>query len=100
MANLNYTQMFFAVRKRFPQLEVKCSSKFSEEYEPNTSLWLKNASSVQYTDKDTNPLSALDNCIYESKHYEIDVYKKFEKWCNKKGWYASTESYTLQLFKL
>jgi len=34
------------------------------------------------------------------KNYDFEVYKKFDKWCNRYGWYATSESYTLQLFKI
>jgi hypothetical protein len=61
---------------------------------------LRNGSNVPYTDKDTNPLSGLDNIMCDNKNYDIDVYIKFDKWCNKRGWYASTEEYTLMLYKI
>jgi hypothetical protein len=88
------------LQKRFPTLDIRCGSEFSKDYKPNHSIWLRNGSSVPYTSKDTNPLSALDNRIYNNKNYDIDVYIKFDKWCNKRGWYASTEDYTLMLYKL
>jgi hypothetical protein len=97
---MKFTEIIVALQKRFPTLEIKCASEFSKDYKPNRAIWLRNASSVQYTDKDTNPLSALDNRIYNNKNYDIDVYIKFDKWCNNKGWYASTEEYTLMLYKI
>lgn len=89
-----------ALNKRFPTLKLKCASEFSKEYEPNKSLWLRNASDITYTEKDLNPISALDNCIYENKKYDLDVYTKFYDWCIKRGWYPTTEEYTLMLIKL
>jgi len=100
MKNLSYEEMQLALEKRFPSLVIHDSSVFSSEYEPNTSLWLRNASEVTYTEKDLNPISALDNRIYESKQYDLDVYIKFYDWCIKRGWYATTEDYTLMLIKL
>lgn len=100
MKNLSYEEMQVALEKRFPSLVIKDAKEFSYEYSLKKSLWLQNASSVTYTEKDLNPISALDNCIYENKNYDIDVYNKFYTWCIKRGWYASTENYTLQLFKL
>jgi hypothetical protein len=97
---MNFNEIIVALQKRFPTLEIKCASEFSKDYKPNRAIWLRNGSSVPYTDKDTNPLSALDNRIYNNKNYDIDVYIKFDKWCNKKGWYASTEEYTLMLYKI
>jgi len=97
---MNFDEIIVALQKRFPTLEIKCASEFSKDYKPNRAIWLRNGSSVQYTNKDTNPLSALDNRIYDNKNYDIDVYIKFDKWCNKKGWYASTEEYTLMLYKI
>ena len=100
MKKLTYEEMFFKLKNRFPGIEIKDSKAFSYEYEYGQSLWLRNASSITYTNIDKNTLSALDTGIYNSKLYDIDVYIKFDKWCNKYGWYASTENYTLQLFKL
>jgi hypothetical protein len=97
---MNFNEITIALQKRFPTLEIKCGSEFSKDYKPNQAIWLRNASSVPYTNKDVNPLSALDNGIYDNKNYDIDVYIKFDKWCNKKGWYTSTEEYTLMLYKI
>ena len=97
---MNFDEIIVALQKRFPTLQIKCASEFSKDYKPNQAIWLRNASSVPYTNKDTYPLSALDCGIYDNKNYDIDVYIKFDKWCNKKGWYASTEEYTLMLYKL
>ena len=97
---MNFDEIIVALQKRFPTLQIKCASEFSKDYKPNQAIWLRNASSVPYTNKDTYPLSALDCGIYDNKNYDIDVYIKFDKWCNKKGWYASTEEYTLMLYKI
>ena len=97
---MNFTEIIVELQKRFPTLEIKCGSEFSKDYKPNQSIWLRNGSNVPYTDKDTNPLSGLDNIMCDNKNYDIDVYIKFDKWCNKRGWYASTEEYTLMLYKI
>lgn len=85
------------LKHRFPTLIIKDSNEFSNEYEIGTSLWLQNAQDVTYTKKDLN---TIYNTSYGIKGYDIEVYEKFNKWCNKYGWYASTENYTLQLFKI
>jgi len=97
---MSKSEIIDALQKRFPSLEIKCGSEFSKDMNPECSLWLRNASNVSYTDKDSNPLSALDNKIYSDKNYELDVYKKFDAWCVKRGWYPTTEDYTLILFKI
>ena len=85
------------LKHRFPRLIIKDSNEFSNEYEIGTSLWLQNAQDVTYTKKDLN---TIYNTSYGIKGYDIEVYEKFNKWCNKYGYYASTENYTLQLFKI
>jgi hypothetical protein len=95
-------EMVKALEKRFPTLNIKEGSSFSPDYASDNFIWLPNASSVPYTEKDASPLSALDNWLSPSQHakYDIDVYMKFNDWCKKKGWYASTESYTMMLIKI
>lgn len=83
---------------RFPTLEVLDNIEFSSASEIKTGFWLRNGESVTYTEKDKNTLyQAMNN---DFKNYDLEVYKKFDKWCNKYGWYATSESYTLQLFKI
>jgi hypothetical protein len=94
------SQIILALQKRFPTLEIKDGLEFSNDICNYNCLWLKNGSDVPYTDKDKNPISGLDNMIYNDKRYDIDVYIKFNEWCIKRGWYASTENYTLMLYKI
>jgi hypothetical protein len=97
---MTYDEIVVALKKRFPNLEIKDGSEFCKDYKPYNSIWLSNASNIPYTQKDINPISGLDNRIYGDKNYDIDVYIKFNNWCNKRGWYATTEAYTLMLHKL
>lgn len=97
---MNFDEITTALQKRFPKLEINCGSEFSKDYKVNQSIWLRNSSNVPYTNNDKNPLSSLDKCMYNNNNYDIDVYIKFDKWCNKRGWYASTEEYTLMLYKI
>lgn len=96
---LSFKEMQLVLQKRFPKLEVLDNAEFSTDHAKESGFWLKNASEVTYTAKDKNTLLANGN-EPNSRLYDIDVYKKLDAFCQKKGWYASTESYTLQLFKL
>ena len=96
---LSIEEMQFKLQQRFPKLEVLDNSEFSADQAKGSGLWLKNASEISYTVNDNNTLLAGEN-EPNSRLYELDVYKKFDAFCQKRGWYASTESYTLQLFKL
>ena len=98
MKKLTYNEMFFKLKERFPQLEVLDNTEFNKEHIPNNSFWLRNAESITYTEKDKNTLYQAMNMDF--KNYDLEVYKKFNKWCNKYGWYATSEDYTLQLFKI
>ena len=93
-------EMIEALKQRFEGSIILDGIEFSNEYKQGYCIWFKNASDVTYTKKDLNPISAIDNGIYENKKYNMEVYHKFEKWCLKRGWYPSTENYTLNLFKL
>ena len=94
--------MIILINKRFPTIIVKDSNDFSKDIPKGTSLWLTNTNEVTYTDKDENVICSLDVWVKASntKLYDIDVYIKFGAWCNRYGWYASTENYTLNLFKI
>lgn len=90
--------MYLKLQERFPYLEILDNTEFSSETKTNNAFWLRNGESVTYTEKDKNTLyQAMNN---DFKNYDLEVYKKFDKWCNKYGWYATSESYTLQLFKI
>ena len=93
-------EMMEALKKRFKNSEILDGFEYSDEYSKTSCIWFRNASEITYTEKDLNPISALDNGIRSSKLYDLDVYHKFEKWCNKRGWYPSTEDYTLILFQI
>jgi hypothetical protein len=99
---LSYEEMFFKLRKRFPNIVVKDSNKFSKDYDKGLSFWLPNANEIPYTNVDKNVLCSLDVWIKfkDTKLYDLDVYIKFDNWCKRYGWYASTENYTLQIFKV
>lgn len=95
---LPYNKMFVKLQQRFPNIEVLDNIEFTNTVEKQTGFWLKNADNTTYTNKDKNTLyQAMNNDL---KNYDLEVYKKFNKWCNRYGWYATSESYTLQLFKL
>lgn len=95
---LSYNEMLLKLEERFPTLEVLDNSKFSKEATKNTGFWLRNAESITYTILDKHKLYQAMN--YDFRNYDFEVYKKFNKWCNKFGWYATSESYTLQIFSL
>lgn len=96
---LSFEEMRLKLQNRFPKLEVLDNSEFSADHAKSTGFWLKNAHEVKYTNKDKNTLLASQN-EPNPKLYEFEVYKKLDVFCQKFGWYASTESYALQLFKL
>lgn len=98
LMKLSYQEMYFKLKERFPQLEVLDNTEFSKDVKSNNSFWLRNGSKVTYTEKDKSTLYQAMNLDF--KNYDLEVYKKFDKWCNKYGWYATSESYTLQIFKL
>jgi hypothetical protein len=98
MKKLSYREMLLKLKERFPQLEVLDNTKFSKDATLNTSFWLRNADDINYTSKDKNTLyQSMNN---DFKNYDLEVYKKFNSWCNRYGWYATSESYTLQVFSL
>lgn len=98
MKKLTFEQMKDKLSKRFPNLEILCNSEFNKEIEPKTGFWLRNSESITYTEKDKNTLyQSMNN---DFKNYEFEVYKKFNSFCVRFGWYATSESYTMQLFKL
>lgn len=90
--------MHLKLKERFPELEVLDNSEFSKDSQPQTAFWLRGAEKTKYTEKDSNTLYCSND--YFNKNYEFEVYKKFDNWCRKFGWYASSENYTLQLFRL
>jgi hypothetical protein len=96
--DFSYSKMLLKLKEKFPKLEILDNNEFSKESVLNTGFWLRNAESVTYTEKDKNTLYQSMNL--DSKNYDLEVYKKFDKWCNKYGYYATSESYTLQVFKL
>ena len=101
MKALDFHHMVIKLQERFPGIIVKDSCDFySEKTDAFRSIWIQNASSIPFTKKDTNTISSLDTGVYNYKDYDFEVYKKFDAWCQRRGWYASTESYTMQLFKL
>ena len=97
---LSQKEMMEALTKRFPSIVLHDGNTFSKGITIGNGIWIKDGSSVPYTDKDSNPLSVLDTGILNERLYDIDVYKKFDKWCTKRGWYPTTEDYTLMLYKL
>ena len=98
MKKLTYHEMYLKLQERFPELEILDNIEFSSEAKQNNGFWLRNGSEITYTEKDKNTL--YQSVGYFRKDYDFEVYKKFDKWCNKYGWYATSESYTLQLFKI
>ena len=90
--------MLLKLQERFPKLEVLDNTEFSKDAKPFTGFWLRNAEDITYTEKDLNTLYKAMNNDY--KNYDLEVYKKFNKFCNRFGWYATSESYTLQVFNL
>lgn len=99
MKTLDFHQMVIKLQSRFPGIVIKDGCDFySEKTEAFRSIWIPNSSEVSYTSKDLNTLYKAND--YFNKKYEFEVYKKFDSWCQKRGWYASTESYTMQIFKL
>ena len=99
MKTLTYNEMLLKLKEHYPTLEILDSSEFSKETSPNEGFWLRNASEVTYTEKDKNTILANEN-EPNSRLYEIDVYKKFDLFCQRFGWYATTESYVLQICKI
>lgn len=95
---LPYNEMLIKLKERFPNLEILDNTEFSKDAKPNNGFWLRNANDISYTNKDSNTL--YQAMSYDFKNYDFEVYKKFDKWCNRFGWYATSESYTLQLFSL
>lgn len=90
--------MYLKLQERFPQLQVLDNTEFSKDAKQDNGFWLRNGEEIKYTEKDKNTLyKSMNN---DFKNYDLEVYKKFDKWCNKYGWYATSESYTLQLFKI
>jgi hypothetical protein len=98
MKKLSYNEMSLKLKERFPRLEVLDNTVFSKDANINSSFWLRNAESINYTNKDKNTLYQSMNLDY--KNYDLEVYKKFNNFCNRFGWYATSESYTLQFFYL
>lgn len=98
MKKLSYNEMLLKLKERFPLLEVLDNTEFSKDATINSGFWLRNADSISYTNKDKNTLYQSMNLDY--KNYDLEVYKKFNKFCNRFGWYATSESYTLQVFSL
>lgn len=90
--------MLLKLQNRFPNLEILDNIEFSSASEIKTGFWLRNAHDITYTKKDKNTLYQAMN--YDYKNYDLEVYKKFNKFCNRFGWYATSESYTLQVFNL
>lgn len=87
------------IARRFPTIIVETSESFSPRV--TNGLWLKNGEVTTYTDKDLNKLIDLQAWAFPySKHYELDVYKKFQNYLASKGWYATTEFSNLMIFPL
>jgi hypothetical protein len=95
---LSYDEMFLKLQKRFPDLEILDNTEYSKESKPMTGFWLKNGDEIPYSNKNQNTLYRSMNANY--LNYEFEIYKRFDSWCKKYGFYASSENYTLQLFKL
>ena len=94
--DLNFEQMSVKLKKRFPNLVVKDGNDFdNERTEIGKSFWLPNSEDITYTSKDSN---TLYKC-FGGKGYDLEVYEKFDKWCNRYGWYATTDRYTMEIFK-
>jgi hypothetical protein len=98
MKTLTYNEMLLKLEERFPKLEVLDNNEFSRDAKLNSAFWLRNADSINYTNKDKNTL--YQSMSYDFKNYDFEVYKKFNNFCNRFGWYATSESYTLQVFSL
>jgi hypothetical protein len=99
MKKLSFAEMVQKLQKRFENIEVLDYIECNKNYKLNFSIWIKKAYCIPYTKKDTNTI-LLNGYQNNQKLYELDVYKKFDKFCQRYGWYASTENYTLQLFKI
>jgi len=98
MTDLSYSEMEMAIKKRFAGVELLCNSEYSALYPKNEGFWIRGSENIRYTDKDRNTLYLSND--YENKSYELNIYKKFDAWCKARGWFATSENYTLQIFKL
>lgn len=98
MKILGYNEMLLKLKQRFPSMDILDNSEFSKENKANYSFWIRNACDVTYTEKDLNTLYQSMNNDY--KNYDFEVYKKFNNFCNRYGWYATSESYTLQVYPI
>ena len=99
MKKLSYDEMVLKIKIRFPKLTIKDSKEFyGESTQEKFGIWLPNSEDVRYTDKDNNTLYRA--MMYnDNKNYTFEVYDKFDNWCQRYGWYATTESYAMQIFK-
>ena len=97
MKNLTYHEMEADLKKRFPEMKILCNSEFTSSYPKGVAFWAIGSDEQTYSDKDKNPLY-LANDYYNNK-YELNIYKKFHAFCKARGWFASSENYTLQIFK-
>ena len=98
MKTLSFLEMGNALKKRFPLMDLNCNSEYSSDYPKNTGFWIKGAEEITYTEKDLNTLYLSND--YFNNSYELNIYKKFAHWCLKRGYYVSSENYTLQIFKI
>lgn len=99
MKKLSFTEMVQKLQKRFEGIELFDYIECDKTYKPQFSIWIKKGYLIPYTKKDTNTIF-YNGVPQNPKLYDFEVYIKFDKFCQRYGWYASTESYTLQLFKL
>lgn len=97
MKVLSFSEMETALKKRFPNIEVFCNSEYSKEYPKNLGFWVKGSDELTYTAKNLNTLYLAND--YFNNAYELNIYKKFSKWCEKRGYFVSSENNTLQIFK-
>jgi hypothetical protein len=97
MKNLSYSEMEADLKKRFPGIELLCNSNYSQDYPKERGFWVRNCGELTYSTKDKNTLYlGLD---YYNRDYELNIYKKFEAFCQARGWWTTSEDYTLQIFK-
>lgn len=97
MKALSFLEMETALKNRFPNINVACNSEYFKDYPKNLDFWVKDSDELTYTAKDLNPLYLAND--YLNKAYEINIYKKFAKWCENRGYFVSSENNTLQIFK-
>lgn len=96
MKALIYDELVKQLTDRFPGIEIKDAHEYSADIPPMHGLWIVNCRELTYTEKD-------QHVLYEAygphKHYEMDIYRKFHQYCKARGWYATSENYTINIYR-